>query len=58
MDVLTVLFRVRESGNDFLVLQDAAVGTSTVNLYQVLVYDAFGNTEIDCSFICRISSGY
>ena len=49
MDVLTVLFRVRESGNDFLVLQDAAVGTSTVNLYQVLVYDA-SCTDIEVTY--------
>ena len=46
VDVLAVLLGIGEGGDDFLVLQDAAVGTGTVDLHQVLVDDAAG-TDIE-----------
>ena len=42
VDALAVLFRVRESGNDLLVLQDAVVCACPVDLYQVLINDTAG----------------
>ena len=39
VNVLTVLHGIFVCTDDFLVLQDRTVGTCTVNLHQVLIYD-------------------
>ena len=58
VDVLATFLGVRESGNDFLVLQDAAVGTSTVNLYQVLIYDtSCADIEVTYFRVTHLSVG-
>jgi hypothetical protein len=38
MEVLAVLLSIAISSNDFLILHDAVVSTSAVNLHEVLVY--------------------
>ena len=42
VDVLAMFLGVRESGNNLLVLQDAAVGAGTVDFHEVLINDASG----------------
>ena len=42
MDIFAMFFGIREGRDDFRVLHDAIVGTSTVNLHQILVNDTSG----------------
>ena len=42
MDIFAMFFGIREGRNDFRVLHDAIVGTSAVNLHQILVNDTSG----------------
>lgn len=46
VNVLTVFFGISEGGNNSRVLQNAIVGTCTVDFYQVLIYDTSG-TDIE-----------
>ena len=58
VDVFTVLLGVREGRDDFLVLQDAAVGTGAVDLHQVLVNDASGaDIEVSHFRVTHLSVG-
>ena len=49
VDVLSMFLSVRESRNDFLVLQDTSVGTGAVNLHQILIYDT-SRTDIEVAY--------
>ena len=48
--VLAVVASIREGRDNLFVLQDRVVGTSLVNLYQVLVNDAAG-TDIEVTYL-------
>ena len=58
VDVFAVLLGVREGRDNFLVLQDAAVGTGAVDLHQVLVNDASGaDIEVSHFGVAHLSVG-
>ena len=58
VDTFAVLLGVGEGGNDFLVLQDAAVGTGAVDFYQILVNDASGaDIEVSHFGVAHLSVG-
>ena len=58
VNALALLLGVGESGDDFLVLQDAAVSASAVNLHQVLINDAAGaDVEVTYLGVAHLSVG-
>ena len=58
MNALSVFFRVRESRNDFGVLQDAVVSTCAVDFHQILINHTSGtNVEVTYFRVTHLSVG-
>ena len=49
VDVLAILLRIREGRDDFLILQDTSIGTSAVDLHEVLINDT-ARTDVQVTY--------
>ena len=58
VDIFTIFFGIRESRNDFRILHNAVVGTSSVDFHQILINNTSG-TDIEMTYfrVAHLSVG-